>query len=83
MKLGFLDNILFQNYQIPYRNDRLDNTYGGVIIYVKNNIPCKRRTDMEVDGVEYVWLEIRLKNKTVQLGTFYRAQNSSFGVHIK
>ena len=71
------DNVFFQNYQKPFRKDRPDNAYGGVIIYVKNNIPCKRRTDLEVDGVESVWLEIRLKNKTVLLGKFYRAPNSS------
>ena len=28
---------------------------------LKNNIPCKRRTDSEVAGVESVWLEIKLK----------------------
>ena len=77
------DKIFFQNYQKPFRKDRPDNTYGGVIIYVKNNIPCKRRTDLEVDGVESVWLEIRLKNKAVLLGTFYRAPNSSIDVHNK
>ena len=30
-----VDKIFFQNYQKPFRKDRLDNTYGGVIIYVK------------------------------------------------
>ena len=38
---------------------------------------------MEVDGVESVWLEIRLKNKTILLGIFYRAPNSSIDVHNK
>ena len=46
--------IMFQNYQKPFRKDRPDDAYGGVIIYGKNNIPCKRRTDLEVDGVESV-----------------------------
>ena len=50
---------------------------------LKNNIPCKRKTDLEVDRVEYVRLEIRLKNETVLLGTFYRAPNSSIDVHNK
>ena len=36
-----------------------------------------------MDGVESVWLEIRLKNKAVLLGTFYRAPNSSIDVHNK
>ena len=36
-----------------------------------------------MDGVESVWLEMRLKNKTVLLVTFYRAPNSSIDVHNK
>ena len=77
------DKIMFQNYQKPFRKDRPDDTYGGVIIYVKNNIPCKRRTDLESDGVESVWLEIKLKNKTVLFATFYRAPNSTSEVQNK
>ena len=48
------DKIIFQNYQNPFRKDRPDNTYGGVIISVKNKISWKRRLDMEVDRVESV-----------------------------
>ena len=77
------DKIMFQNYQKPFRKDIPDDAYGGVIIYVKNNIPCKRRTDLEVDGVESVWLEIKLKNKTVLFATFYRAPNSTSEVQNK
>ena len=77
------DKIMFQNYQKPFRKDRQDDAYGGVIIYVKNNIPCKRRTDLEVDGVESVWLEIKLKNKTVLFATFHRAPNSTSEVQSK
>ena len=74
---------MFRNYQKPFRTDRSDDAYGGVIIYVKNNIPCKRRTDLEVDGVESVWLEMKLKNKTVLFATFYRAPNSTSEVQTK
>ena len=57
------DEILFPNYQRPFRKDRTNNSYGGVIIYVKETIPCKRRSDLEIDGVECIWLEIKLKAK--------------------
>ena len=48
------DEILFQNYQMPIRKDRVEKFYGGVIIYVKENIPC--RLDLEIDGLECIWL---------------------------
>ena len=54
-----------------------------MIIYVKNNIPCKRRTDLEVNGVESVLLEIRFKNKTVILCNFHRPPNSTIDVNNK
>ena len=70
------DEILFQNYQRPFRKDRVENSYGGVIIYVKENIPCKRRLDLEIEGLECIWLEIKLKNKTILLSLVYRPPNS-------
>ena len=70
------EEILFQNYQRPFRKDRVENSYGGVIIYVKENIPCKRRLDLEIDGLECIWLEIKLKNKTILLSLVYRPPNS-------
>ena len=66
------DEIMFQNYQVPFRKDRITNSYGGVIVYVKDNIPCKRRLDLEIYGVECIWLELTLRNKTVLFSVFYR-----------
>ena len=65
------------NYQSPFRKNRQTNNYGGVIVYVRDNIPCKGRPDLEVQGLESLWLELRLKSKVVQFGTFYRPPNSS------
>ena len=70
------DEILFPNYQRPFRKDRTNNLYGGVIKYVKETIPCKRRSDLEIYGVECIWLEIKLKAKIVLLSVFYRPPNS-------
>ena len=36
------------NYQSPFRKDRQTNNCGGVIVYVRDNIPYKRRPDLEV-----------------------------------
>ena len=32
------DKIMLQNYQKPFRKDRPDEAYGGLIIYVKNPV---------------------------------------------
>ena len=68
--------IVFQNYQVPFRTDRIVNSCGGVIVYVKDNIPCKRRLDLEIDGVECILLELTLRNKTVLFSVFYRPPDS-------
>ncbi len=43
-----------------FRRDRHNGTHGGILIYVKSAIQCKRRTDMEQDVLEYVVLELLL-----------------------
>ena len=35
-----------------------------------------RRHDLEVRGVECVWIELHLKNSHYLIGTFYRPPNS-------
>ena len=57
------------NFQKTHRKDRHDS-YGGVIVYVKDTIPCKRREDLEIEGLESIWLELKLKNKVTILAYF-------------
>ena len=50
---------------------------GGVAIYVKNDYHVVHRNDLEVLGVECVWVEIKIsKNHLVLIGTFYRPPDS-------
>ena len=58
------------NYQ-TFRKDRLISTDrpqhgGGLIVYVKDGIKCERRTDLECERIECVWLEIFPKTRTVR-----------------
>ena len=46
------DDIKLANFQDPFRKDRQTNNYGCVIVYVRENIPCKRRCDLELQGLE-------------------------------
>lgn len=71
------DDLLFTNFQSPFRRDRVGDSHGGVMVYVKHDIPCKRRHDLELLTVECLWLEIAVKSKKMLIGTFYRPPNSS------
>lgn len=55
--------VSLNGFRAPFRNDRTDDGHGGVAVYVKYNIPCLRRHDLEMLNVESVWLEVRLKSK--------------------
>ena len=61
----------------PQRTDRFDRPGGGVVIYVKDSFLLKRRSDLEIRGLEAVWVELRIKGKTLLLGGFYRPSNSN------
>ena len=47
------------------------------MIYVRDSIYCKRRNDLEVQGLEATWVEIRVKSKSLLVGGFYRPPNSN------
>ena len=68
---------MFNEFQDPFMRDRVGDSHGGVIVYVKRVIPCKRRLDLELVNIEYVWIEIIVKNKKLLIGTFYRPTTAS------
>ncbi|MEW8545738.1 MAG: reverse transcriptase domain-containing protein, partial [Candidatus Thiodiazotropha sp.] len=71
------ESISIDNFLPPFRADRCDRLGGGVIIYVRDTLLCKRRSDLEIQGLEAVWVEIRVKSKKVLIGGFYRPPNSN------
>ena len=73
--------ILFDLYKEPERKDR-DDSYGGVALYIKNNVFHKRRSDLEIPGVECIWVELVLRNKHILFGVFYRPPNSTAVQHL-
>ena len=42
------DDLLFQSFNRPERKDRVGDSHGGVMIYVKEGIYYKRRDDLEI-----------------------------------
>ena len=46
-------------------------------MYVRDTIPCKRRTDLEVRDLESDLVELQVKCKRILVGGFYKPPNSS------
>ena len=48
-----------------------------MVVYVRDTLICRRRPDLEIRGLEAVWVEIQTKSKKVLKGGFYRSPNSN------
>lgn len=60
-----------------FRKDRKENSGGGILVYVKDGVCCNRRSDLELDNLECIWIEITPpKSKTFLVGNIYRPPNS-------
>lgn len=65
-------------YQKPFRRDRKENTGGGLLVYIKEGVSCSRRTDLEHERVECIWVEIKpINSKSFLVGHIYRPPNST------
>ena len=71
------DSISLQHFHPPVRQDRPNNAHGGVAIYVKNTLVCKARPDLHVPGLDAVWVETKLNQDTLLVGSFYRSPDSN------
>ncbi|XP_060580125.1 uncharacterized protein LOC132736928 [Ruditapes philippinarum] len=69
------NEINLHNYQL-FRRDRESNG-GGIALYVKSNLPCELRTDLDSSNIEAIWLEMKLeKQKPFIVGYIYRPPSS-------
>ena len=64
------------DFQKPFRRDNLKSGGGGIIVYVRNDIIAKRRTNLEINDIDCLWSEISpRKGKSFLVGSFYRNPN--------
>jgi exonuclease III len=70
------DSIHLTNFHPPVRQDRPNDPHGGVANYVRNSLYCKPRPDLQVKDLEAVWIETKLDQKSILIGSFYRPPNS-------
>ena len=71
------NSIPAQLFEIPgytFINKNKDaGTHGGVAVYIKDSIPFIRRTDLEINELKCIWLEINLPNtKSFLISVWYR-----------
>ena len=71
------DDLSIQLYHKPERKDRVGDSHGGVILYVKDTLHYTRRRDLEPNGIECLWIELVLKHKHILFGLFYRPPSSN------
>ena len=71
-----------QLFEIPgytFINKNRDiGTHGGVALYIKDGIPFIRSTDLEVNGLECIWLEINFPStKSFLISVWYWPPSTS------
>ena len=71
------EDLMLRSYNTPERKDRHGDPHGGVIIYVKEGIHYKRRHDLELRGIESIWIELVHNHKSIFYGLFYRPPNAN------
>ena len=59
-----------------YRKDR-NRQGGGEAIYVSQNIPLVRNTDLDIDGIEIIWVELTVGSCCFLVGACYRPPGMS------
>lgn len=65
------------NFHVPVRLDRIGQAGGGVAIYVKSHLFYKHRPDLHVPNLEAIWIETKINNDTLLIGSFYRPPSST------
>ena len=71
------DDLLIDNFLSPFRVDRCNRPGDEDIIYVRDTLTCKCRTDLELQNLEAIWIEIVVKTKNILTGGLYPAPNSN------
>ena len=74
----WLDNSVDSGFDIegfhkPFRRD-YNNHQRGIMVYVSESLPARRRTDLEVDNCEMICVEIQSNNKKILVCNCYRVQ---------
>ena len=70
------DSIRIDSFAPLHTMDRHGRPGGGVAMYVRDFFTCKRMADLEIHGLETVWLEPLVQSEQILVGGFYRPPHS-------
>ena len=68
------NNLSLPGFHPIVRKDR--DGHGGVGIYVRSNMVMKERPDLDVPGLESVWIETKINQNVLLVGTIYMPPNT-------
>lgn len=71
------EDINLNGFHPPIRCDRPGDAHGGVAVYVKSDLICKPRYDLSIPSLEAVWVETKIDQETLLVGTFYRPPDAN------
>lgn len=71
------DGVVSVDGYIIHRRDGVGKAGGGVLIFASDNIKSARRRDLEVAGIELIWVEVRIAGRCLLVGNVYRPPRSS------
>ena len=70
-----------------YKKDRLDKKGGGILVYANENVKTKRRTDLEAEHIEVLWLEVypHKSKRPILMSGFYRppSANKEYNINLE
>jgi hypothetical protein len=53
-------DIKLDSINVPLSKERAESSYGGVAVYIKEAVHYERKTDLEINGLECVWVELKI-----------------------
>ena len=71
------DELSIPNFCSPFRKDRSNGQGGGVAIYVKKGFYAVERPDLNIHGLEALWIELTVNHRKLLIGGIYRPPNSN------
>lgn len=73
-----IDSALVVNGYVFERKDRQGKKGGGLLVYFSQSLSYRRRTDIESNNIESIWIEVNIsKGKPFLLSFIYRPPNAS------
>jgi len=76
---------LIDGYYNPheFRRDRPYNSGGGLLVYIRKGIPCKRLMKFEHPGIEAIIVEIQIGSRKWCVISIYRSEDVTPGIFIE